>query len=715
MPKKIDEFEETQIVAAIQRRGTLCMTNSTSSGSDKDGILKEESRAVFKDNDTNLKSENIRIVAGPIRGREQYIQIVKNGQKKTLPASTYPTKNVKFNDHSKKKTFKRRHKGSNPNAMIHSFYEAREIQSALASGERDITKIWSISLGLVGILDCIFFCLERAKRNSLENKIVPTVSILDSLAEMQKLRNDAIYSLITRWTGYNVDMKVPENEISRFCSFEQCATLASTTFRTLWIIESARRGVLFALTKASPKPMASEKKTIGNTLQSPYIRVFTAFIFYLLLLPTCYVAWYELANDRINELLYNFAKRFTIKTTFFAIAHPTLFRKRVISTLNILRWMRYLVPILGNANTLHVYRKKLKESVQAHRNAKKAQGVIELLWGSTNEKKNDQNHFLRRLRSSFQGIKVPWNVKCAVVSQEQIAAVRIQRFFRRYLNKIDFHKMHQKRITSQSIRLQKLRENRMQACSMVFKNMRQSRYVNYQDLRQSITNTLSIKDLMREKMLELELERELERKRKMLILLRPNSLFCTVWAAIVMSCIGIDMMLKYIEAKAPTLKDERSGVPYSLDSYLHHSLLPTPIQEMNFCSPYEGDVVPWYCSGFFVLIQSAYIKLAKYAINEMLDLVALILLFDVFVSFCIGDFDQSGMLVPKPFVERWVLGISLKLLLNPLSKSKAQALVSFSLEAAPTRVVRWYLAFFGPLVQIFVWRVWITTVHSGAV
>ena len=181
-----------------------------------------------------------------------------------------------------------------------------------------------------------------------------------------------------------------------------------------------------------------------------------------------------------------------------------------------------------------------------------------------------------------------------------------------------------------------------------------------------------------------------------------------------MVTIGIDIILKYQEKKLESMEiiDEGSGMPYTLETYLSHSLLPTPIGEMPLCAEQGFDAIPWYCKGLLTDIQSLYIAMAGFAIQEAFVLIGLVLLADAFVTFCTGKFNKSGKLVPQPFLQRWVLGISVKLLTNPLSKPAATFILNFTLKAGPSRVVRWYLAFLGPMVEMFLWNIWIAFARS---
>jgi hypothetical protein len=73
---------------------------------------------------------------------------------------------------------------------------------------------------------------------------------------------------------------------------------------------------------------------------------------------------------------------------------------------------------------------------------------------------------------------------------------------------------------------------------------------------------------------------------------------------------------------------------------------------------------------------------------------------DVFITFFTGEFrPESGVLMPKPFIQRWVLpGLGLQLLVNPYMNAVSEW----------TFEVGFHLLDYGP---IRVWR-WIATVSS---
>jgi len=260
----------------------------------------------------------------------------------------------------------------------------------------------------------------------------------------------------------------------------------------------------------------------------------------------------------------------------------------------------------------------------------------------------------------------------------------------------------------------------------------------------------------RRRELKSELTQVLQEKRKILILLRPNCLFCAIWKAVVMVFIGIDIVLQYhkkTDKRRATRTRTDTGDVYSntthMASYMIHTFLPTPMGDTAVCqtrAPPKGIVrrvvylflekvldldhpnargfnnntttsVPWFCNGALARIQALYIRFASCVINRALasavGSVGTVLLLDVFVTFFTGEFDPSGVLIPAPFIKRWILGFAVKLLLNPLSKPMAKAALEFAMEVGLARFACWYFSFIEPGYQFILFHVWIRFVQSS--
>ena len=181
--------------------------------------------------------------------------------------------------------------------------------------------------------------------------------------------------------------------------------------------------------------------------------------------------------------------------------------------------------------------------------------------------------------------------------------------------------------------------------------------------------------------------------------------------------------------------DPSTGLPYTVESYLQASFLPEPFAMRSICrhedlrknstnligallTRFRGKAVvpdvtdsPWYCHGISANAQIFYNLILSYVIEKSVLSISVVLLIDAFITCFIGEFNSDGILVPKAFVQRWILGLALKLLLHPLSKPIATFLLVQVHTAGPTRVIRWYLSFVNPLRRSLLLKLWMCFVQ----
>mmetsp|Transcript_30123 Transcript_30123/g.45928 ORF Transcript_30123/g.45928 Transcript_30123/m.45928 type:complete len:296 (-) Transcript_30123:60-947(-) len=144
-------------------------------------------------------------------------------------------------------------------------------------------------------------------------------------------------------------------------------------------------------------------------------------------------------------------------------------------------------------------------------------------------------------------------------------------------------------------------------------------------------------------------------RKKLKLLLRPNTAFSVGWKAITVSCVFTEILSNLL--LAPELSTKVNVV----DNLLKILLAPSV----------------------------AYI-------------VRLVSFFDVFLSFFTGELDKTGQLVPKPFFKRYILpGLGLQLLVNPTLKDISKVVLVFlqwSMRIGPSRMLHIVLAL-QPLIR----------------
>jgi hypothetical protein len=185
------------------------------------------------------------------------------------------------------------------------------------------------------------------------------------------------------------------------------------------------------------------------------------------------------------------------------------------------------------------------------------------------------------------------------------------------------------------------------------------------------------------------------------LLLKPESIFSVRWKRLVMLAVVFEL---FLAAMAPLLL--KSTQTESLEDCFESMLMP------EFCSPKEAPN-----SGFW----TAHVGFASGRDNKLADecdqkrlarrviatymaqfikshiwFVGTIAFLNTFVVFFEGRRDANGVLVPKPFFQRWIFpGILFQIAMNP-AMANVSALVKHWLFylyiAGPARVFRWILA-----------------------
>jgi hypothetical protein len=99
--------------------------------------------------------------------------------------------------------------------------------------------------------------------------------------------------------------------------------------------------------------------------------------------------------------------------------------------------------------------------------------------------------------------------------------------------------------------------------------------------------------------------------------------------------------------------------------------------------------------------------------HRIADLVSMVSFLDVFITFFTGELDErTGLLVPKPFFNRWIFpGVVLQLIVNPTMKDISAAvrkIIAFCHAVGPMRVFHVSLALLPIAVQIMNWSIDVT-------
>ena len=551
-----------------------------------------------------------------------------------------------------------------------TFDLTREIEAAL-SFDNLADVLFKFVFAVFGFLDFLLYII----RDEEEDKDVED--------EQEHKRNFFHFNFLQRSAHDEEDIETSPYDL--IC--DRMIFYFTFAYGILWFIEGFRR----------TKEQYKRGKYVGTS--NSYTSCFKTVMFFVL-----FFTW-QCVPSINNKILRtgtalklakkSLKKSLARKTTMFAIKNPIQMKRYVTKALNIIRWLKYLLPIIGNINKIAQNAKKFIRTYRQNQVAKKVRRVKAILWKNLTKEERRQAAAIR-IQSNFRTWKMRKQVAMMtdvlaimrVKSEKEKAAIVLQRTFRRHLERA------RRKVVTRVMELERLKSSRV-----------------------------SLKEEERVQKLQIELEKELIEKRKTLFLLRPNSSFCTWWKGIMVGVILLDIFLKYNEKEMKTAKSQVQ----ELGHYLVHKYLPTPIHETKECKPLIPEPsffgrffhrtkqipfdTPWFCEGFFASSQTAYLSVASFVVYKATFIVAVLLLLDIFITFFTGEFDDNGTIQPQPLVKRWILGLGLKLLLHPLSKPMAQTVLSFVIHAGLGRVMRWLVTFLIPLSGILLWHIWVRLVH----
>ena len=252
---------------------------------------------------------------------------------------------------------------------------------------------------------------------------------------------------------------------------------------------------------------------------------------------------------------------------------------------------------------------------------------------------------------------------------------------------------------------------------------------------QDHTHAMSVDDRRRMYKLQDELKltaKELVNKR---LLLRPNTTFAVVWKVLFVICVILEITQLALQPKLKQYKDKETGQPMDLGEIMVMKYVPSPVPEWKECAPWLIDEEeeekersrpvfgalkkerrrreetekprPWYCQEPYVTAQSIYINILRFILLETSVIVGIVCFMDVFVTFFTGEFDpDTGLLVPKPLFQRWIIpGLVLQLLVNPKMETTSHyvgLLLNGIVRVGPIRAYRWTAALFYPLFRVLI-------------
>ena len=394
-----------------------------------------------------------------------------------------------------------------------------------------------------------------------------------------------------------------------------------------------------------------------------------------------------------TEYLQRFAqlKRFLMR---FAIRHPLEFRRKLRRGLQWIRWIRYLIPLVGGANKL---RGNMLDLLKKRRQRREKEVLQRCFYELQDCKRlRDLNHSQQQDHAPLI-IQTAWRsrqrrkqiraLKLFKQDPEMIATIKLQKHFRSWLER---SRARLKRKWAELTLLQKMERESIRGRATHISAMQRRRMYLLQD----------------------ELVSTAKKRRRRQMLLYPNTSSSVIWKYIFVACLIVELGQKVMKPKLTLFAEEVAAAErrkirvedMDWTTYLSAKILPKQVAEWDECGKalQAGKIMPWYCQRPWSDIHVAYIKTLEVAIVESLAFISFVMFCDVFVSFFTGELDEvTGQLVPKPWFKRWILpGVAVQLLLNPrmieISAATRALICHIYHDVGPITAYRWLSSLFLP-------------------
>jgi hypothetical protein len=458
--------------------------------------------------------------------------------------------------------------------------------------------------------------------------------------------------------------------------------------------------------------------------------------------------------------LSSFVRSLILNVLGRAIRNPFQFRKKLRNLLKLVRWAKYLAPLIGTINKLKGNIQDLLKKRRQRREAERQKRIRQILWGkkTVKVKKVDAAVLIQSAYRTYYTRKAIRALAAFQRNKIYFTILKVQRTFRRKLREA-------------RDRLEKKQEE--------LKRLEKRRSVNVNKLSDA------------EKFLMYELQGELRQEVREIVnrklLMRPNTKFAITWKFLFIICVTMEITELAMKPLLDSYGNKKSDTPMTTEEFVATTIVPTRVSDLPQCQPskkkkkrnLEEDLeegTPWYCrkpastvqEGFrdavalvwipapvsewpecqekkrtvwdrirkshqqedtqrwycqkpYTSGHSVYRKLVKFFLAEFLILVSIVCFLDVFITFFTGELhSETGNLIPKPFFPRWILpGLVLQLLVNPKMEA-VSSWVSYlwrekMVKLGPVRVLRWSEAVVFPVAyysfHLFIEYVWIPLVH----
>jgi hypothetical protein len=440
------------------------------------------------------------------------------------------------------------------------------------------------------------------------------------------------------------------------------------------------------------------------------------------------------------------------------IRHPIRFRRRMKKILTAVRWFKYLAPIYGTFNKLNSNVEDMRKKHNQCREAEKQKEARQMLWETKTPEMREEDAaiILQSVWRSYRARKAANVLKLIQGHKEYFATLKVQRVMRRKLA------LARERLERKRAELERLEMFRKRNASRLSDDEKKRMYELQDELGKEAKELFN-------RTLMLRPNTKFAYVWKMLFVVCVSmEITQLVLKPLLVPEVhekGVDpYTMERLAAKLfvptkisewptcqhkkrnPLLERVRHVEEEPLPWYCQGAaatvhggvrdlvalvLIPAPVSEWKECQVKQPTFMDrvlrrknespndWYCEKPYSTAHGIYRKMVAFLLDRFMLLVSIVCFLDVFVTFFTGNLDpNTGSLVPKPFVARWLSpGLLLQLLVNPKMDSLSQFLgqvLDQAFELGPIRVLRWCVAVLFPLIYIsyrsFIEYIWLPVV-----
>jgi hypothetical protein len=405
------------------------------------------------------------------------------------------------------------------------------------------------------------------------------------------------------------------------------------------------------------------------------------------------------------------------KLGFDVIIRPHRVWRKARKTIKWIRWAKYLAPLIATGNKLRENLVDLVIKYRQRRQALLAIKIRQLLWTKMTPEER-RCKAARGIQSMYRGYrlrKARWALALIQCHRDELAAMRVQTMLRKMLQRARA-RIRQKRRELKELEARERLVVRGARRMTMSAGQRQRLYQLQDEMQKSK-------------------ERESIDKR---LLLRPNTRFAVFWKIVVVVCVLIEITGLAFNPLLAKYKNKATGKPLTFSTKLQSVLIPELFTNGKVCGCTSREVIdswilsaarptkcqtdPWFCLPPVSIARDFYVAVVRFFLEQFLVIVSIIVFLDVPIYFYTGELcSETGTLVPKGFVDRWIApGILLQLLVNPEMESVSRtvwALLVGCTKTGPIRVWRWAESLFYPLstalFDLVEHKVWIPAVTSA--